>query len=29
MQGKNGEVGAAVDMYEHSLQTATRARRYG
>ncbi|KAJ1384602.1 hypothetical protein B484DRAFT_410739, partial [Ochromonadaceae sp. CCMP2298] len=29
MQGKNGEIGAAVDMYEHSLQTATRARRAG
>jgi hypothetical protein len=27
--GKNGEIGALVDMYEHSLQTATRARRAG
>lgn len=29
MKGKNGEIGAMVDMYTHSLQTATRARRHG
>ena len=29
MKGENGEVGAMVDMYTHSLQTATRARRLG
>jgi len=29
MKGQNGEIGANVDMYEHSLQTATRARRDG
>lgn len=29
LKGVNGDIGAAVDMYEHSLQTATRARRAG
>jgi len=29
MKGEMGEIGARVDMYEHSLQTATRARRAG
>lgn len=29
MKGELGEIGARVDMYEHSLQTATRARRAG
>ena len=29
MKGERGEIGARVDMYEHSLQTATRARRAG
>jgi len=29
MKGERGEIGAMVDMYEHSLQTATRARRCG
>jgi len=29
MHGSRGDIGARVDMYEHSLQTATRARRAG
>jgi predicted HD phosphohydrolase/sterol desaturase/sphingolipid hydroxylase (fatty acid hydroxylase superfamily) len=29
MKGELGEVGARVDMYEHCLQSATRARRAG
>jgi len=29
MKGELGEIGTRVDMYEHSLQTATRARRAG
>jgi predicted HD phosphohydrolase len=29
MKGANGQVGALVDMYTHSLQMATRPRRNG